>query len=338
MKKQNPAPQENRIDALVGQLQKEGRLPDLEPELRKFDPTSLEGMEQESWHHYYGIVSFLAGNRAQAFERFQEGLRICRNSAKLSFSLGQEYEYKADIENMFACSDRAKFPGISGAYVMAQARFAYLWNRNTKGIEYLQPLVEVCRRLRILDGTFLYIRQIPDFDQIWSTKAAFHYLLGDVPGLRVMTEHMERTCLDFDFERLRLKLTGMETGDDSPLQERLRADIADATKNGWPTGYLKLQLRVLEAQSEDDPEAAERTLDAVEFDENDYPWLDDMRLLAKCELAQRAGEEAREAGLQTEFFKRQPMLFEPHNAINFNLLVYQENLKAWYRKSASARV
>jgi hypothetical protein len=333
MKKSQPALQENRIDALANRMQKEGELDQLEPELLKYDPASLQGAEKESWYHLYGIVSFQAENHPQAFERFQEGLRQCPDSAVLAFALGQEYEYKAEIQTMLEYFDRAKFPRITAAYTLAKARYAYLWNRNMKGLEYVQPVMDIYFRLKILDSTFLYMRGMPFFEQTWAYMAAFHYLLGDTAGLKTLTDRAERACSDFDFPRLRLKLGAIETGDHFPLKERLTADVAEATQNGWPVGYLTLQLRVLEAQSEDDTVAAERLLDAVEFAENDFPWLDDMRMLAKCELANRAQDEARESELLAEFFKRQPMIFEPDNAINFNLLAYQEKLKGKYQKA-----
>lgn len=323
----------NRIDAIANTLQKEGRIAELEPELLKFNPASLGGLEKESWYHLYGVASFQAGNRPQAFERFQEGLRQCPDSAVLTFAMGQEYEYKADIESMFAYFDRSKFPLISASYALAQARFAYLWNRNTKGLRYVQPLVDAYLKLKILDGTFLHIRGLPFFEETWSYMAAFHYLLGDTAGLKTFTDRAEQACSDFDFERLRLRLLGIETGDFSALKERLQSDAAEAAQNAWPAGYLTLQHCVLEAQSAADPVAAENTLDAVSFADQDFTWLDDMRLLARCELAHRAENKSREAELQAEFFRRQPLLFEPDHAINFNLLVYQENLKGLFQKS-----
>lgn len=323
----------NRIDALANKLQEEGRIAELEPELLKFNPASLEELEKESWYHLYGVASFQAGNRPQAFERFQEGLRQCPDSALLTFAMGQEYEYEADIESMFACFDRSKFPLISARYALAQARFAYLWNRNNKGLGYVQPLVDVYLKLKILDGTFLHIRGLPFFEETWSYMAAFHYLLGDTAALKTLTDRAERACSDFDFERLHLRLQGIETGDYSALKERLQAEVAEATQNGWPAGYLTLQHCVLEAQSAADPVAAENALDAVSFADHDFTWLDDMRLLAKCELAHRAENRSREAGLKADFLRRQPLLFEPDNAIDFNLLAYQETLKGLYQKS-----
>jgi hypothetical protein len=74
-KTDQPGQPVNRIDALVNELQREGRISELEPELLKFDPASLQGMAKESWHHLLGVAAFEKGNHSLAFERFQEGLR-----------------------------------------------------------------------------------------------------------------------------------------------------------------------------------------------------------------------------------------------------------------------
>ena len=89
--------------------------------------------------------------------------------------------------------------------------------------------------------------------------------------------------------------------------------------------------QVLRAYSCENLEAAESMLDSVALGPNDFPWLDDMRLLARCELAHRAADEGREKALHADFLKRQPFLFGPEHALKFHLLRYQERLKVLYR-------
>jgi len=76
-----PIPPNNRIDDLANKLQQEGKIDQLETELLKFDPATLEGSEKESWYHLHGIVPFQQGKRDLALQRFQEGLRQCPDSA-----------------------------------------------------------------------------------------------------------------------------------------------------------------------------------------------------------------------------------------------------------------
>ncbi|MBN1855161.1 MAG: hypothetical protein JW829_20690 [Pirellulales bacterium] len=94
-----------------------------------------------------------------------------------------------------------------------------------------------------------------------------------------------------------------------------------------------MRLNILLAQESGDTQEALRLLESVTLAPNDFPWLEDMRLLAKCEQANHAVNVEQEAELRAQFIARQPLLFEPDNAINFNLLKYQEHLKADFRKT-----
>ncbi|MHC4556360.1 MAG: hypothetical protein ACYS80_03535 [Planctomycetota bacterium] len=326
-----PAPVQNRIDDLANKLQQEGKIDQLEMELLKFDPETLEGAEKESWYHMYGIVPFRQGNRDLAFQRFQDGLKHCPDSASLCFSLGQEYEFRAETDQMFKCFDRAKFPNIPAQYALAQARYAYLWNQYEKTISYVEPLIPVYFELKILDDTFLHIRGIPFFSQTWAYLAALNLLIGDLSELKALTIRAEAECSDFNFAYLEAELKGIESGDFSDLEQMLKSSVTESGKNNWPSGCYSMRLSILKSQTTDSLEEVERILDSVVLHEKDFPWLDDMRLLAKCELAHRAPDPGKEEALQKQFVKRQPLLFEPDNAINFNLLNYQENLKGWYQ-------
>lgn len=336
-KQKKQTPSRNRIDDLANKLQQENKIDQLEMELFKFDPTILEGYEKESWYHLYGIIPFRQGNRDLSFQRFQEGIKHCPDSASLLFSLGQEYEFKADTDQMFRCFDRAKFPKAPAQYALAQARYAYLWNQYKKAISYIEPLISVYFELKILDDTFLHIRGIPFFSQTWAYLAAHYLLIDELSELKNITTRAEAECSNFDFAYLKAELKGIESGDFSDLEQRLERSVAQSGKNNWPSGYHAMRLSILKSQATDSPEEAERMLDSVILHENDFPWLDDMRLLAKCELAHRLTDSGREDALVQQFVKRQQLLFEPDNAINFNLLKYQENLKGWYQENRKIR-
>jgi len=333
-KKPGPrAPGDNRIDALANRLQQEGRIDELESELAKFDPTALEGAEKESWYHLRGIEPFRQGNRPLAFERFREGVRQCPDSGWLLFSLGQEHEFMGEIEQMFECFGKAMFPAVPAQCALAEARYAYLWNRTDKGWSYVEPLMPVYFDLKILDTTFLHIRGLPFFEQAWAYLAAFSQLDGDFESLSDLTRRAESKCHDLDFDYLKAELEGVRSGDFSILKEKLRSSIREAESRKLPCGYHAMRLNILLAQETDDAQEAIRILDSVRLADNDFPWVGDMRLLAKCEQAHKRGNGSMETELRTQFLTRQPMLFEPDNAVNFNLLRYQENLKRDFQKT-----
>jgi len=331
-----PKPPTNRLDELANRLQQEGRIDLLEAELGKFNPNSLEGLEKESWYHLRGVVPFQQGNRGLAFERFQEGLKQCPDSAIISFSLGQEHEFRGAVDEMLACFSRAKFPHIPAQYALAEARYAYLWNRYERAADCIRPLIPVYLKLKILDDNFLYIRGLPFFGQTWDYLAAFSKLMGSLLELKELTRKVEAECQDSNSEHLKAKLQAIETGDYSVLKAILERRIAEWKQQNFPVGYHNMLYQILCSQSCTDPVKAQQLLDSVTLTQNDFPWLEDMRLLAKCNLAHRFGEEQQEAELRVRFLKQQPLLFEPDHAINFNLLEYQETLKQAYQTARTS--
>ena len=72
-----------------------------------------------------------------------------------------------------ACFDKAVFPKAPAVFALAEARYAYLWDRTDKGWSYTEPLMPVYFSLKNLDTTFLHIRGLPFFQQTWSYLAAF---------------------------------------------------------------------------------------------------------------------------------------------------------------------
>lgn len=327
---------ENRVDALANELNRSGRIHELEDRLLEFSLPKLSANERESWHHLWGISAFRRGDHQTALDRFTAGLRECPESSMIQFSLGQEYEHFGDTARMFELFDGCRFSNVPGAYAFAQARYAYLWNRLDKALDYLTPLIDVYYELRIADDTFVYIRGLPFFGEVWSWLGAVYELRNEVSKLREFTETASKRISDFPFEDRFVFLNCLETHDFGPLRNELLHDqTARGRNSSFPQGYASMQLAVLESQECDDPREAYAILDGVRLDERDFPWLDDIRTLAKCAVAHRAADAEMEETLRAQFIRKQPMLFEPYHAFNFRLLQYQENLKPLYQAGKS---
>lgn len=322
----------NRVDELAARLWRENRLPDLEDELSSFDLPELEDDERESWHHLWGIAAFRRGDHAVALERFSKGHRAFPNSGMIAFSLGQEFEHFGEIAWMIELFDRFRFPEIPSGYALAQARYAYLWDLPEKALQYTLPILEAYHSLGVADDNFLYMRDLPFFGQTWSYLGAFLELTNGLPRLRGITEEAQRRLSDYDFERLLFFLGCVESGDFSGFVERRKRAAADARERGFPSGYLAMQATVMESREADSVDLAEEVLATVELGEGDFPWLEDIRLLARCTAAERANDLEREAALRERFLDCQWLLFEPDHAFNFRLLGYQEKLKRHYRE------
>jgi tetratricopeptide (TPR) repeat protein len=315
---------------LANRLQQEGRVKDLEAELEKLDRCSLSMVEQQAWWHVYGIAAFQDGRDADALRRFKEAYEKFPDSAQIRFSLGQQYLRAHEVDRAFALFKHCRFPAISRDFALAQARYAYLWDRYDDGFESLRPFFDAYRELKILDDHFLYVPGLPFFGQWWSYLASFSILSGSAQELERVTRYVVENCHDYDFERLQLEWVAYR--EDRPelliaaTEKRLRG-IA----NGFPTGYAAMNLAVAKGRGASSIDAAERILDAVKLGERDFRWLEDIRTLAKAEAARRSGHPELERERISAFFARQPMLFEPDIALNFHLLRYQEALKPRYR-------
>ncbi len=111
-RKDTPPSTSNRVDDLANGLARHGRIADLASELDKLDRAGLSESELESWYHFRGIEAFRRGDRPLAMRRFIEAHAAFPKSATITFSLGQEYEYLADVESMFGLFDRAPFPKV----------------------------------------------------------------------------------------------------------------------------------------------------------------------------------------------------------------------------------
>ena len=328
---QPPEPQGdrgNRIDELANDLQKKGRIGDLEQELKKLDPSSLSPAEQESWWHLFGIVAFQDGRDAEALERFEAAYKRFPGSAQVRFSLGQQYIRAGAIEKGFELFRTCVFPEVPREYALAQARYAYIWNRYSEGPLFIRPFFAAYKQIRVLDDHFLYVRGLPFFGRWWAYLAAFSVLSGEFEELESVTQFVTQNCHDYDFEYLRAELKAYR--DDAPehLLAALEKRLGSMPEGNFPTGYTRMNIAVIKARSAQTMAAAQEVLAGVVLTEQDFPWLEDIRTLAQAEAAHRLGHPALEQERAEAFLMRQPMLFEPDIALNFHLLRYQENLKA----------
>lgn len=320
------APPVNRVEELANTLQREERIGELEDELKKFDRSTLSQTELESWWHIYGIIAFRAGRNQEATARFEEGYRHFPNSARIRFSLGQQYVTARQLERGFELFRSCSFPGIPREYVMAQVRYAYLWNRYDDAFVMLRPFFKAYQDLKILDDHFLYVRGLPFFGTWWSQMAALGILNGDTRELEHVTAYVTSHCHDYDFEVLNAELAACRDDRPQVMLPFIERTLA-AVRPDFPHGYALMKRAVIQGRSAANARDAEAMLDKVELKANDFPWLGDLRTLARAEIHHRFGQSDREAAFVEKFMARQPMLFEPDIALDFHLLRYQERLK-----------
>lgn len=320
---------ENRIEALADGRYKEGRFDALEDDLARFDPDRLAAEERESWYSLWGIAAFQRNDRPEALHRFTVGFEACPDSGHIAFSLGQERQNIGDAHGMFDLFDRFRFPQVPANHAMVQARYAYLWDRPEKSISYILPMIDLYYELGIADDTFLHIRGMPFFSVVWSSLGAYFELTDNLEAFSRLTETAAERLSDVPFDFLNDQLTAVISGDFSTHLSNLTTQLNP--EYGRPVGYTKLKIAIISGLSAD-PTTAEDHLAAVQLESDDFPWLDDLRTLARARIAHVAGDETLEADLQNAFLERQPLLFEPEHVFDSRLVDYQKRLTRKYRQ------
>lgn len=317
-------------DELANRLQREGRVDQLEKELLRYKPGRLSPKDKASFYHLWGITAFRRGDRTTAFERFKEGLQQCPDSAQIRFSLGQEHEARREIEQMFACFDGCVFPKMPSSYVLAAARYAYLWGDAERGSRYLAPIVDAYFQLGIVDDHFVYVRGLPFFGQTWSYLAAFASMSRSYAATDDLLERCKSKLHEGDFDRLGLFYECHKRSDYDPyvglLMEQLRGKDPR-----FPSGYQRTQLVALRVAQSSDTSSSLAQLAGIELVENDFPWLSDIALVHKARLFWKAGREDLEGAARSQFMAKQKLLFEPDHAYAFAFLDYQERLLSRYQ-------
>lgn len=319
-------------DDLANRLQEEGRIDQLENELLRYKPDKLAPKEKESYYHLWGISAFRRGDRATAFERFKEGRRKCPESAAIRFSLGQEHEARGQIDEMFACFDSCAFPAVSSQFMLAAARYAYLWGRPTKGVAYLKAVAEAYFQLGIADDHFVYVRGLPFFGQTWSYLVAFAWMQGSYDATDEFLSRSKSRLSDYDFDRLGRFYEAHKQSSYSEYAAALARDL-ETHDARFPSGYQRVQLAALRAVDAADPEAAVAALQSIELAEKDFPWLRDVILVHTARCHWKAGRTEEEAVERARFLNRQKLLFEPDHAFSFAFLDYQEELRPSYQST-----
>lgn len=319
-------------DELANRLQQEGKIEQLEKELERYNPAKLGAKEKESYYHLRGIAAFQRGDRKTAFKRFKEGQRECPDSAEIRFSLGQEHEARGEIEEMLTCFDECEFPAVSSQFMLAAARYAYLWGHPDRGTKYLEPIKEGYFQLGIADDHFVYVRGLPFFSQTWSYLVTFAWMQDSYDATDEFLSRSKSKLSDYDFDRLGRYYDAHKRSDFGAYALELAKDL-ETQDSRFPSGYQRVQLEALRAVDGRDPDSTIRGLQSVELGENDFPWLSDVVLIHAARSYWKAGQTDEEATAREQFLSRQQMLFEPDHAYGFAFLDYQEQLRPLYQKT-----
>ncbi|MGF1633528.1 MAG: hypothetical protein ACFCVE_06730 [Phycisphaerae bacterium] len=316
--------QVNRIDKAAEEAlrlrQVYGTPEALERVIRPFILDDLTPPEAEAYHYFQAVIAITRQDESEAFRRLRLGLKLYPNSDRIRFTLAQQHEQLGEVDDCFALLAEMPEPQRQGPLALAAARFAYLWDQTDLAMQHLTPLIE--RHAGLL----------PPADGI--TAPGLQDVLRYAAGVLVDAgRHDDAATLVSRFEDdqqqtladVLLWIRCHAAGDMKPLIEELSDRLA------FSRGAIPIRLAILRAQEAEEGETAAKILQEPVVRRDHYGWLDDIRLLAAAEVAGRFDKVEREEELQREFVQEQPYLLEPHQAMFFNLIDYQQPLKKAYQ-------
>ena len=330
----------NRVNDLLNRLIKGPNPPLIEPELQRMNYSSLSEKEKEKWHEVYAVEAFRRHDRAEALKRFQEGYKLFPDSSGIIFGLGQEYSVIGDVEKMIAMFDKLDFPGVSGNHIIKASTCCYLWDRHDKSIEYLMRLLKHYYDYGFADPTFLYLRKLPAYDDLWANLGVAFELTNNLDEFMKITCESKLRLREYHFDRF---ITFLECVQNDNYEKVIkqsheyrencnRKKISDTYED-----YNSVRLAVLEARSANSHLEAERILDQVQIVSKDRGWYDGVLLLAKCGLANKFGDLQKENVLRAEWLSEPRALLNPDTLFHFRLIHYQELIKKEYLKRITTR-
>lgn len=310
---------------------------ELEVYLESLVSKKLTANAREACDYYYGIAAYQAGKRKEARERFKHAVDQHPQSGRIKFSYAQELLLSGDEHTAFEVFDVVTFPQVSSQHMLAACRYAYLWDRPEQGLHYLDGIFEAYNKLGITDDHFLYMRGLPFLGVTIGTAIACSWCLGQLDAASDMLAKLKIRLSDYDFTDDELTLDALKYGDASKLIHHLEQCLSSDKRFKAPDGHTRMRLAALKSSDEPDIDEAKRIIEEVAIGPTDFPWLDHVRILLKCQLASRVGNSVTENSLLSVFMSSQPLLFEPNHAVTYSLLPYQETLKprarelAWHR-------
>jgi tetratricopeptide (TPR) repeat protein len=296
--------------------------------LDRIDPQELDEPHAIRWHTGMGIAAERLGRRDDAVSAYTEGVRRHPDSSVLRTVAGRVLEEEGRFDEALPHFRRVRLDDGGGEAVMVAARYCYLWNAFEDAIALHAQIFDAYFSLGIVDDTFLHIRGLPFFSRAYGAQAAVLVLNGSADGARELFERSEAQLSDFQGTEDELLTLDATLGQPTGLLGHLSGE---AQGGGGRSGYAQMQLATWRARGSDRPAEAEELLASATVRENDFSWLEDIRLLALIAAARKGGELQQEDPRIAELFERQKRLFEPEHAFHFGLLDEQEILKERYR-------
>jgi hypothetical protein len=313
----------------------------IDRELRSHDPNKLSGKNQEAWYYYMGATAYAQKDHSSALKMYTDGHTLFPKSDRIRFGLGQEYEYLGESQKMLDL-----FMGIRTLtgivhHIVAASRYCYLWDYLDEGEEILNPVAEMYIKGGIGDDHRVYMGGLPFIWEVWGTFICYAVLKNDYGKIEELTSRARQNISDYDFTTEKWFIKACKDKDYNILLNRAQIDLENfmrVLKSPFPGADFEVRMACYKSLITNNPTEALRILNKVVVGPSDHQWFNDVLLLHKARVAHGSGEVDKEKELVDQFIKKQPLLLEPHHAVNYGLIDYQEILKKEYREKRTSRI
>jgi len=303
----------------------------LKAKLNEIKEEDLKPIELESSLDMKGVLEARFGDINKAIKIYKEACEKIPDSLDLNYKLALLLEKNGEMDTAFKYFSKVASDGELNVYItLTIVRLYYLWGYYTEGLELIQSILKDYYEMGIIDDHLVSQRGYPFYAEIFANLAVFAKLTKNPNLAFEEIEKAKKELKSYPFERLEDELNPLMSEDWTERTEALKKELKQLKEHKSPLGYnlvLQALIKARQASSYDD---AIQNLSLVKITEYDFPWLKDIINLGKAEAANRFNKNNDEQKYQTEFFKKQPLLFEPNHVFRFGLTEYQEKLKKIY--------
>ena len=304
----------------------------LKDKLNDIKEEALKSHELESLFDMKGVLEARFGEINRAIKIYKDACEKIPDSLNLNYKLALLLEKNGEMDTAFKYFSKVASDGELNVYItLTIVRLYYLWGYYTEGLELIQSILKVYYETGIIDDHLVSMRGYPFYSEIFANLAVFAKLTKNPNLAFEEIEKAKKDLKSYPFKRLEDELNPFISEDWTERTKALKKELKQLKEYQTPLGYnlvLQALIKTRQASSYDD---AIQNFSSVKITEDDFPWLKDIINLGKAEAANRFNKNNDEQKYQTEFFKKQPLLFEPNHVFRFGLTEYQEKLKEIYQ-------
>ena len=285
--------------------------------LQNLSPKNLADKEKEDYYYFLASGYFRLKDYVNANRIWKASVEEFPDNSKMNYGYGQALIYSRNPEDAIEYFDKVISTDLVGDYCLQMAVYMYLWNRPEKGFKYLQPLFEEYIKLRIIDDTFVHLRNLPFFSYTWHTFVALLWIDGRIHEIKNEFSTY-RNLSEYNFKYLESIINAIVSDNPNMWKLTLLSEQQDEFKRILFSVRAIDEYDKAKVMLENAPHANHMSNDILKY-------------MALAELSNRFEKREEENRYIDEVFRISDILLEPYHVVTYNFLDYNEKLKEIYR-------